>query len=74
MPCLPIPSGFRRYGILCVGNEPVSVEFKGRTYQFEWTHWCGWAAVNRDGSERLSPVPKGAWDALLAQEEGETDD
>lgn len=49
---------------LCVGNEPVSVKFNGTAYLFEWTAASGWMPVNKDGSERLSPVPKGAWDEI----------
>ena len=55
MTCIRIPGGF-----LCVGNEPVSVD----GYLFEWTAACGWVAVNKDGSERLSPVPKHIWDKV----------
>ena len=49
---------------LCVGNKPVRIDHNGRTYGFEWSGGCGWMPVNRDGNERLSPVPDGAWDAL----------
>jgi len=62
MPCIPIRDGF-----LCVGNDPVSVEYPGRTYRFEWTAAAGWMPVNLDGSQRLSPVPKGAWMLLLKE-------
>ena len=69
-PCLPLHDGRgHRVGSLCVGNEPVSVTFNGRTYRFEWTAACGWIPVNQNGSERLSGVPDGAWDALEATEE-----
>ncbi len=63
MPCHPIP----RFGVLCVGNEPVEVQYNNRTYRFAWNRWCGWMPYNKDGSERLSPVPKGAWEKLLAE-------
>ena len=65
MPCIPI-----RHGFLCVGNDPVEVEYRGKTYRFEWTGACGWMPVNKDRSQRMSPVPNGAWDKLQAQESG----
>ncbi len=61
MPCHRIPG----FGVLCVGNEPVEIRFNNRTYLFEWTAGCGWLPCNEDGSERLSPVPEGAWEKLL---------
>jgi len=54
---------------LCTGNEPVSIEYNGRTYLFEWNAGCGWLPVNQDGNQRLAPVPDGAWDALERAEE-----
>ena len=51
---------------LCVGNEPVAITYRGRVYRFEWTESSGWIAVNKDGSERLSAVPAGAWKAIEA--------
>ena len=61
MTCLPlVDHKNRRTGILCVGREPVKV---GR-YQFEWTAACGWMPVNKDGSERLAPVPDHIWDEV----------
>jgi hypothetical protein len=66
MPCIP----FREHGhtsFLCVGNDPVSVTYRGRTYRFEWTSASGWIPVNKDSSERLTPVPAGAWEALVAE-------
>ncbi len=62
MPCIPL-----KKGVLCVGNEPVSVVYRARTYRFEWTSACGWVPVNKDGGERLTPVPVGAWEALEAE-------
>ena len=62
MPCIPIKDGF-----LCVGNEPVQVEHNGRTYRFEWSAGCGWLPCNRDGGQRLSPVPKVVWEKLEAK-------
>lgn len=59
MPCIPIPNGF-----LCVGNEPVAVTYRGKQYLFEWTAWCGWIPLNKDGSERLSRVPNAVWNLL----------
>lgn len=51
-----------RDGVLCVGNEPVPV---GRgEYQVEWTAAGGWVFVNKDGSERKSPVPAWVWDEV----------
>ena len=69
MPCLPIlermsTGKLRRVGFVCVPNEPVAVEFNGRTYRFVWTAASGWIAVNLDGSGRLSRVPIGAWEAI----------
>lgn len=69
MPCLPlsVPTGKgkrRRIGFVCIGNEPVEVEFAGRKYRFEWTAASGWVPVNLDGSGRLSGVPSGAWRAI----------
>ena len=69
MPCIPIIEGRRRVGFLCVGNEPVQIKYSGKTFYFEWTAASGWLAVNRDGSERLTRVPNGVWDALAAAEE-----
>lgn len=68
MPCFPILNnrGTKRVGFLCVGNEPVVIYYRNTTYRFEWTASSGWIPVNRDGSERLSPVPVGAWEALQA--------
>lgn len=59
MPCIPLKNGF-----VCVGNEPVAVKHNGRTYYVEWTAASGWVPVNRDGSERLSPLPKAVWDRV----------
>jgi len=59
MPCLPISNGF-----LCIGNEPVEINYYGKHFLFEWTEWCGWLPVNRDGSERLSAVPKAVWERI----------
>ena len=67
MPCIP----FREHGrtsFVCIGNEPVAITYRGRVYRFEWTAASGWIAVNKDGSERLSPVPAGAWTELEAAE------
>ena len=55
MPCIPVKDG-----ILCVGNEPVKV----CGYLFEWSAGCGWIPVNKDGSERLSQIPKHVLDRL----------
>lgn len=60
MPCTPIKDG-----ILCTGNKPLSITFKGNLFSFEWTAASGWCPVNPDGSGRLSPVPNGAWDKFL---------
>ena len=54
MTCIPISNG-----ILCVGNGPVEVG--GGKYQVEWSSWCGWMAVNKDGGGRLSPLPAHVW-------------
>lgn len=59
MPCYRIPGGY-----LCVGNEPVEIKHNGRAYLFEWTSASGWVAVNKDGSERLSRVPKAVSDKV----------
>lgn len=60
MSCIPIKGG-----ILCTGNRPLSIKFKGKLYSFGWTAASGWCPVNPDGSGRLSPVPNGAWDKFL---------
>ncbi len=60
MPCIPIENG-----ILCTGNEPLSVKYKKVRYLFEWTAASGWCPVNLDGSQRLRPVPSAAWDKFL---------
>ncbi len=72
MPCFPITNtaGTKRVGFLCVGNEPVAIRYRDQVYRFEWTSGSGWVPINRDSSERLSPGPKGAWEALLAVEAG----
>lgn len=57
MPCYRLPDG----GFLCVGNEPVKVKYRDKTYLFEWTAASGWCPVNQDGSGRETPVPNGAW-------------
>lgn len=57
MPCQRLPDG----GILCTGNKPVSVEYCGKTYRFEWTAASGWCPVNKDGGGRLSSVPSKVW-------------
>ncbi len=62
MPCISIPHGF-----LCLGNEPVVVAHGTREYLFEWTEACGWLPVNRDRSERISPVPDVVWEKLERQ-------
>ncbi len=69
MPCLPIietsRSGKkRRVGFLCVGSEPVAVEYRRRTYLLEWTAASGYCPVNRDGTGRESPPPKAVWDLV----------
>ena len=61
MPCIPIKHGF-----VCLRNEPVEINYGGERYLFEWTAWAGWVAVNRDGSERRSPVPKAAWERIAS--------
>ena len=61
MPCIPLFNRRdKRIGFLCVGNEPIKV---GK-YLFEWTESSGWVAVNKDGSERLSHVPKHIWNKV----------
>ena len=67
MPCIPFRENGRA-SFVCVGNEPVAITYRGRVYRFEWTASSGWIAVNKDGSERLSPVPAGAWTELEAAE------
>ncbi len=66
MPCLPILNsrGNKRIGFLCVDNEPVELRYKEKIYRVEWTAACGWLAVNRDGTERVSPLPKAVWDMV----------
>ena len=65
MPCIPLVNHRKRViGYVCMGNEPVSVEYHGKVYRFEWTGACGWMPVNLDGSQRLTPMPKGAWEKL----------
>ena len=69
MPCFPLTERNkdgkqRRVGFLCVGNEPIEIKHNGKTYLFEWTASSGWIAINKDGSERKSPVPKAVWDKL----------
>lgn len=59
MPCYRIPNG-----IVCMGNEPVRVEYKGRSYYFEWHSYFGWMSCTKDGDERLSGVPEAVWDLL----------
>lgn len=56
-----------------VGNEPVAIKSRGRTYLFEWTRGCGWLCLRRDGeaSERLHP--QHAWDALEKMQAGDGD-
>ena len=60
MPCIPIEDG-----ILCTANRPLSIRFKKKLYSFEWTAASGWCPVNQDGTQRLQPVPNGAWDKFL---------
>ncbi len=60
MSCIPIEDG-----ILCTGNKPLSIRYKGDIYSFEWTAASGWSPVNLDGSERLSHVLIGAWNKFL---------
>ncbi len=59
MPCHRIGDA-----IMCIGDEPVEIHDRGKVYLFEWSGGCGWLPVNRDGSERLTPVPGRVWDAL----------
>lgn len=63
MPCIRIGNA-----ILCVADAPVEIVDRGTTYRFELHYMLGWVAVNGDGSERRSPVPRRVWDALSAQE------
>jgi len=66
MPCKPIfDSTGKRIGFLCVGNEPVEIKHNGKSYLFEWTEASGWCAVNKDGGERLSPVPDAVWGIVV---------
>ena len=68
MPCVEIREKGNRRGFICFRNEPVRLthpsKYNRRVYYFEWTPASGWMPVNRDGSERLSPVPNGVWRAL----------
>jgi len=65
MPCLPILGKFReKVGFICIGNAPVEIKHKDRTYRFEWTGGSGWIPVNKNGTLRLSPVPQAVWDKL----------
>ncbi len=65
MPCFPIGKpGQCIGGFICCGNEPVEIMHGGHVYRFEWTAASGWMPVNKDGSQRLTRVPGGAWDAL----------
>ena len=50
--------------IICVPNEPVEIVYRSRKYYFEHTAWAGWVPVNKDGSGRLTPVPRAVWDLL----------
>ncbi len=70
MPCIPIHNGRGRTGFVCFGNEPVTIHSQGRDYLFEWTEACGWMPCNKDGSQRLTPVPEHAWDSLDKAEVG----
>ncbi len=63
MPCIPFKIGGGT-GILCVPNEPVEIRDGAKVYLFEWTGGCGWLPVNKDGSQRLSPVPRRVWKLL----------
>ena len=66
MPCRPIGKpGKLIEGFVCYGNEPVKINDGGHVYRFEWTASSGWMPVNEDGSQRLTRVPNGAWDALV---------
>ncbi len=60
MSCLRMTSG----AIVCIGNEPVRVEYKGRGYYFVWHWFCGWMPCTKDGDKRLSRVPEAVWDLL----------
>ncbi len=65
MTCRPIlDRNSRRAGFLCVGNEPIELVYLARTYWVEWTESSGWIPVNKDGSERLSPLPPEVWDMV----------
>jgi hypothetical protein len=55
---------------LCVGNEPIEIDHGGKTYLFEWSA-VGWLPCNRDGSERLTAIPKAVWDRLNDVPSGE---
>ncbi len=69
MPCIRL----FKDTIVCVRNEPVSVKYRGKTYRFEWHSYSGWMPVNKNGDERLSPVPNGAWKIIEAAEKGGDD-
>ncbi len=69
MPCQRITETSRSgkphcVGFLCIGNGPVAVEYRRRTYLLEWTSASGYCAINRDGSGRLSRVPKAVRDLV----------
>lgn len=64
MPCHEIADRCGKTGFICCGNEPVVIRPADREYRFEWTAWCGWAPVNKDGSGRESRVPNVIWNEL----------
>jgi len=68
MPCVPYSDGEKFVEFICFGNEPVEIHYNGRTYLFERSNGCPPIACNKDGSERRTHVPKGAWEALEAAE------
>jgi hypothetical protein len=68
MPCRSLFDRGKRVGFVCMGNEPVEITHHGKRYLFEWTAASGWVAVNKDGSERLSRVPKAVADKISRHE------
>lgn len=57
-----MPDGSR--ALMNLAGEVTTITVGGKPYCFEWNNFSGWMPTNKDGSDRLSPVPKKVWDVL----------
>ena len=58
---------YEGFGVVHLSISPHRIiEVEGKIYQFDMHHYCGPMPCNKDGSDRKTPWPKRAWEAVQA--------